>query len=56
MSIYRVDTINGESRLNELSNLWEALELDETVKIISITGAGGKTSEMCIRDRLITIC
>ena len=46
MSIYRVDTINGESRLNELSNLWEALELDETVKIISITGAGGKTSVM----------
>lgn len=47
MSIYQVDTAGKECRLTERQRLWNALELDEkTPNIISITGAGGKTSVM----------
>lgn len=47
MSIYQVSKAGTKCRLTEYFKLWDALELDkETMRIISITGAGGKTSVM----------
>lgn len=47
MAVFQVGITTGEGKCKELQTLWEALALDmESVKIISITGAGGKTSVM----------
>lgn len=47
MAVFQVGITTGEGECKELQMLWEALAFDmESVKIISITGAGGKTSVM----------
>ena len=47
MSIFRTSMIGDECCLEEQPGLWNALELNgNDMKIISITGAGGKTSVM----------